>query len=48
MGKEMKNNKKLPDNQITVYETSDGKINCLHLNCQLFILHIKEQKDPIS
>jgi len=27
MGKEMKNNKKLPDNQITVYETADGKIN---------------------
>ncbi|MBN2834136.1 MAG: virulence RhuM family protein, partial [Candidatus Delongbacteria bacterium] len=23
----MKNNKKIPDNQITVYETSDGKIN---------------------
>jgi hypothetical protein len=28
MGKEMKkNNKKLPDNKITVYETADGKIN---------------------
>jgi hypothetical protein len=27
MGKEMKKNKKLPDNQITVYETADGKIN---------------------
>jgi len=23
----MKKNKKIPDNQITVYETSDGKIN---------------------
>lgn len=27
MGNEMKKSKKIPDNQITVYETEDGKIN---------------------
>ncbi len=27
MGKEMSKSKKIPDNQITVYETADGKIN---------------------